>query len=84
MKKIFYVSMIVAFIGSFAVARGTTLAASSNAAMINVCLCSSAPIGVGGDAHIVQGIWHGVSRRAITPLQRAQSGALQRPEPVAK
>jgi branched-chain amino acid transport system substrate-binding protein len=61
LKKIFYLSMILAFIGSFAVARGTTLAARSNAAMINVRLCSSAPVGVGGDAHIVQGIWHGVS-----------------------
>jgi branched-chain amino acid transport system substrate-binding protein len=61
LKKIFYLSMILAFIGSFAVARSTTLAARSNAAMINVRLCSSAPVGVGGDTHIVQGIWHGVS-----------------------
>lgn len=61
MKKIMYLSMILAFVGSFAVARGTTLAARSNASMISVRLCSSAPVGVGGDAHIVQGIWHGVS-----------------------
>ncbi len=66
MKKIFYLSMILAFIGSFAVARGTTLAARSNAAMINVRLCSSAPVGVGGDAHIVQGMWHGVSVATAT------------------
>jgi branched-chain amino acid transport system substrate-binding protein len=61
LKKIFYLSMILAIMGSFAVARGTTLAARPHAAMINVRLCSSAPVGVGGDAHIVQGIWHGVS-----------------------
>jgi branched-chain amino acid transport system substrate-binding protein len=61
LKKLMYVSMILAFVGSFAVARGTTLAARSNAPLINVRLCSSAPVGVGGDAHIVQGIWHGVS-----------------------
>ena len=66
MKKIFYLSMILAFIGSFAVARGTTVAARSNAAMITVRLCSSAPVGVGGDAHIVQGIWHGVSAATAT------------------
>jgi hypothetical protein len=34
------------------------------------------------DIETDQGVWHGVSRRAITPLPRAQSGALQRPEPV--
>lgn len=61
-----YLSMILAFLGSFAVARGTTLAARSNASMVNVRLCSSAPVGVGGDAHIVQGIWHGVSVATAT------------------
>ncbi|HEX6510076.1 MAG TPA: branched-chain amino acid ABC transporter substrate-binding protein [Chloroflexota bacterium] len=61
MKKLIYLSTVLAFVGSFVVARGTTLAAHSSAAMINVRLCSSAPVGVGGDAHIVQGIWHGVS-----------------------
>ncbi len=34
------------------------------------------------DVQNEQGVWHGVSRRAVTPLQRAQSGALQRPEPA--
>ncbi|HZY90200.1 MAG TPA: hypothetical protein VFE78_35590 [Gemmataceae bacterium] len=29
-----------------------------------------------------EGLWYGVSRRAITPLPRAQSGALPRPEPA--
>ncbi len=76
MKKIFYLSMILAFIGSFAVARGTTLAARSNAAMINVRLCSSAPVGVGGDAHIVQGIWHGVSVATATWRARFKKAGL--------
>jgi branched-chain amino acid transport system substrate-binding protein len=61
LKKIMYLSMILAFIGSFAVARGTTLAARSNATMINVRLCSSAPVGIGSNTHLVQGIWHGIS-----------------------
>jgi hypothetical protein len=34
------------------------------------------------DVETEQGVWHGVSRRAVTPLQRAQSGASQRPEPA--
>jgi hypothetical protein len=34
------------------------------------------------DVETEQGVWHGVSRRAITPLERAQSGALPRPEPA--
>jgi branched-chain amino acid transport system substrate-binding protein len=61
LKRLMYMSTIMAFCGSFIVAQDTTHAASSHAAMINVHLCSSAPVGVGGDQHIVQGIWHGVS-----------------------
>src|SRR5579859_5896462 len=68
--------MILAFIGSFAVARGTTLAAHSNAAMMNVRLCSSAPVGVGGDAHLVQGIWHGVSVATATWRARFKKAGL--------
>jgi branched-chain amino acid transport system substrate-binding protein len=61
LKKLMYLSTILVFLGSFTVARGTAVAARSNAAMINVRLCSSAPVGIGANTHLVQGIWHGVS-----------------------
>ena len=48
-------------------------------------ICADERPGVGlVDVETDRGVWHGVSRRAVTPMQRAQSGALQRPEPVAK
>jgi branched-chain amino acid transport system substrate-binding protein len=76
LKKLFYLSAILAIVGSFAVARGTTFAARSNAAMINVRLCSSAPVGVGGDTHIVQGMWHGVSVATATWRGRFKKAGL--------
>ncbi|HLJ67294.1 MAG TPA: branched-chain amino acid ABC transporter substrate-binding protein [Chloroflexota bacterium] len=62
MKKLLYLGAMITFIGSFSlVGYQKTQAASSQAPLVSVRLCSSAPVGVGGDAHIVQGIWHGVS-----------------------
>ena len=66
MKKIIYSSTLLAFVGSLSLAGGTTMAAHSSKAMVPVRLCSSAPVGIGGDQHIVQGIWHGVSVATAT------------------
>lgn len=60
MKKLVYLSTMLAFIGSLSMVGNKTFAASQHARLINVRLCTSAPIGVGGDAHIVRGIWNGV------------------------
>jgi branched-chain amino acid transport system substrate-binding protein len=76
LKKILYLSTILVFLGSFVVDRGTTFAARSRAPMITVRLCSSAPVGVGGDAHIVQGIWHGVSVATATWRARFRKAGL--------
>ena len=76
MKKAIYFGAIVAFVGSMSIATvGTkTFAAKSHAAMINIRLCSSAPVGVAGDAHIVQGIWKGIDI-ALTNMRPAFSKA---------
>jgi branched-chain amino acid transport system substrate-binding protein len=60
MKKFVYLSAALAFVGSLSLAGRTTFAAHSTAAMINVRLCTSAPINIGGDSHIVRGMWYGV------------------------
>lgn len=63
MKKLIYPGLAFAFLGSMSMAGNhTTFAASSQAkTRFSIRLCSSAPANIGGDAHIVQGIWHGVS-----------------------
>jgi branched-chain amino acid transport system substrate-binding protein len=62
MKKILYLSAMLTFVASLSITGyQKTLAASPSASLISVRLCSSSPVGVGGDKHIVQGVWHGVS-----------------------
>lgn len=64
MKRILYLASSLVLLGSFSLYGGRTFAAhlgsSANAAALPVQLCSSLPIGVPGDAHIVRGIWNGV------------------------
>jgi branched-chain amino acid transport system substrate-binding protein len=50
--------------------------------MINVRLCSSAPVGVGGDTHLVQGIWHGVSVATATWRGRFKKAGLNLQAPL--
>ena len=67
MKKLLYLGAMLSFVGSLSiVGYQKTQAASGAAPLVTVRLCSSAPVGVGGDAHIVQGIWHGVSVATAT------------------
>src|SRR5947209_6922325 len=62
MKKILYLGAMLTFIGSLSIAGyQKTLAAGSQAPLVSVRLCSSAPVGIGANAHLVQGLWHGVS-----------------------
>lgn len=62
MKKLLYLGAMLTFVGSLSITGyAKTQAAGANAGLVAVRLCSSAPVGVGGDAHIVQGIWHGVA-----------------------
>src|SRR6516165_10634194 len=61
MKKLLYLGAMLTFVGSLSLTGYEKTQAASAKAAIAVRLCSSAPVGVPGDAHIVQGMWHGVS-----------------------
>jgi branched-chain amino acid transport system substrate-binding protein len=59
MKKIVYLSTALAFVASLSLGHGATFAAHQQASM-SVRLCTSAPYNIGGDQHIVRGLWNGV------------------------
>jgi len=59
MKKLVYLSTALAFVASLSLGRGATLAAHQQASM-SVRLCTSAPYNIGGDQHLVRGLWNGV------------------------
>lgn len=60
MKKLIYLCSALALVSSFTLA-GKSYAAHTTKALVNVRLCSSAPVGIGGDQHIAQGIFNGVA-----------------------
>jgi len=60
MKKLIYICTGLAFIGSMSLVGGKALAAPSAATMVPVRVCVDGPVGVPGDAHIVQGMYKGV------------------------
>jgi branched-chain amino acid transport system substrate-binding protein len=59
MKRIIYLSTALAFVVSLSLGSGATIAAHQQASM-SVRLCTSAPYNIGGDQHIVRGLWNGV------------------------
>jgi branched-chain amino acid transport system substrate-binding protein len=66
MKKVLYLGTLLAFVVPLAITGRTSLAAHQSAPMIKVRLCTDGPAGVGGDAHLVQGMYHGVTTAVAT------------------
>ena len=73
MKRLFYLSSVLALVTSFTLVGGRSYAAhqfkATHASMRAVRLCVSAPIGIPSNVHLVQGIYNG----AILASQQQQN-----------